>query len=324
MLAYGPLACDEHEGFDAAALAELRRTWPRAWVHVIGAPDEALRDAIVRAFEVPARLIDDLLHHSPRPRAERAEQLTLVVARMVEPVGAVEAEQLCAVIGDGFLVTFEERPGDLFERLRTRLREGIGELREGGADDLFAAMFETIVDAYYPVIDALGDELDHVEDALGPVTGERTARRLRTIKHDLLVLRRALGPMREVAAALARDESLGMRPRSRARCRDVHDQIAQLLDITATWRELAADLVELQLALSSQRMNEVMKVLTVMATVFIPLTFICSIYGMNFNTRVSPLNMPELEWYWGYPFALGLMGVTAVVLLAYFRRRGWI
>jgi magnesium transporter len=115
-----------------------------------------------------------------------------------------------------------------------------------------------------------------------------------------------------------------MRPRARARFRDVHDQIAQLLDLAATWRELAADLVELQLALSSQRMNEVMKVLTVMATVFIPLTFICSVYGMNFDTKASPLNMPELQWYWGYPFAIGLMVSTALGLVVYFRRRGWI
>jgi magnesium transporter len=148
--------------------------------------------------------------------------------------------------------------------------------------------------------------------------------RLRTLKHQMLGLRRALWPMREVLGSLAADESHVIGDEARMYLRDCQDHAAQLLDILTVSRELATDLRDLELSVASQRLNEVMKVLTIMATLFIPLTFICSIYGMNFDPGSSPLNMPELRWYFGYPFALSLMAITAIALLIYFRRKGWL
>ena len=170
----------------------------------------------------------------------------------------------------------------------------------------------------------IGDELDQIEDELPTMAQPQITPRLRQVKQDLLQIRRALWPLRDVLGGLASGQCPYVQEETRNYLRDCQDHCAQLIDIVGLYRELAADLVDLQISVAGQRMNEVMKVLTVMATLFIPLTFISSIYGMNFDPEVSPLNMPELKWFWGYPFALGLMGLTAFGLLVYFRRRGWI
>jgi magnesium transporter len=200
----------------------------------------------------------------------------------------------------------------------------VGEVRHGKADFLAYALLDAVIDAYFPVVEAIGDELDRIEDAMPDASQPQITPRLRQVKHDLLTVRRALWPLRDVLGGLASGQCPHVQEETRNYLRDCQDHCAQLIDIVGTYRELSADLVDLQISVAGQRLNEVMKVLTVMATLFIPLTFISSIYGMNFDPDTSPLNMPEVKWYWGYPFALGLMGATALGLLAYFRRRGWI
>lgn len=321
---YGPGGFEDGHGPDEAELRRLRARWPVTWVHVVGLGDAAVIRALGHAFGIHRLALADVVHDQQRPKVQRWGEVTQIVARMLDASGTAQTEQLSIFVGRDFVLSFEAREGEVFGALRERLRDDVGEVRHGKADFLAYGMLDAIIDAFFPVVEQIGDELDRIEDDLPDTSQAQITPRLRQVKHDLLHIRRALWPLRDVLGGLASGQCPHVQDETRNYLRDCQDHCAQLIDIVGTYRELAADLVDLQLAVASQRMNEVMKVLTVMATLFIPLTFISSIYGMNFDPNVSPLNMPEIKWYWGYPFALALMGGTALGLLVYFRRRGWI
>jgi magnesium transporter len=185
-------------------------------------------------------------------------------------------------------------------------------------------MLDAVVDHYFPVLEAYGEQLDALEEEILEGASRRTMHRLHGTKRELMGLRRAAWPKREALNALSRDPHELISDDTRIYLRDCYDHAVQIMDLVETYRDLASSLTDLYLSSVSQRMNEIMKVLTVFAAIFIPLTFVAGVYGMNFDTDVSPLNMPELEWYWGYPFALLLMALTGLGLLGYFWRKGWI
>jgi magnesium transporter len=324
MIGYGPDGREEEHAFDLGRLRQLRARWPVTWVHMIGLGDAATLTNLGTEFGLHPLALADVPQTHQRPKIERYGELVQIVIRIVDDIGSPETEQLSIFVGKNFVLSFEERKGDIFEVLRQRIREGSVRVCASGPDFLAYGLLDVAVDAFFPVLEAINEELENVEDAIPDAKPLELTGRLRKVKHQLLGLRRALWPMREVLGALASEESPMIQPETRTYLRDCQSHCAQLLDIVTTNRELATDLVDLQLTVAGQRLNEVMKVLTVMATLFIPLTFICSVYGMNFDTKESPFNMPELEWYYGYPFALMLMFSTAGVLLVYFRRRGWI
>jgi magnesium transporter len=322
--AYGPDGFECGEGPDPAELRRLRSRWPVTWVHVVGLGDAAVIESLGRVFGIHRLALADVVHDQQRPKVQRWGEVTQIVARMIEDVGSAQTEQLSIFVGRDFVLSFEQHKGELFATLRERLQADIGDVREGKSDFLAYALLDVVIDAFFPVVEQIGDVLDQIEDELPTMSQPHLTPRLRQVKQDLLHIRRALWPLRDVLGGLVSGQCPHVQEETRNYLRDCQDHCAQLIDIVGIYRELSADLVDLQLSVSSQRMNEVMKVLTIMATLFIPLTFISSIYGMNFDPETSPLNMPELKWYWGYPFALGLMGVTALGLLVYFRRRGWI
>lgn len=321
---YGPDGFEAGQGTDPSELKRLRSRWRVTWVHVVGLGDAAVIESLGRAFGIHRLALADVVHDQQRPKVQRWGDVTQIVARMTDEVGSAQTEQLSIFVGHDFVLSFEERKGEQFDALRERLRIDLGEARHGRSDFLAYALLDAVIDAFFPVVERIGDELDQIEDDLQTMTQPQLTPRLRTVKHDLLHIRRALWPLRDVLGGLASGQCPHVQDETRNYLRDCQDHCAQLIDIVGTYRELSADLVDLQISVSGQRLNEVMKVLTVMATVFIPLTFVSSIYGMNFDPDTSPLNMPELKWYWGYPFALGLMGAMALGLLVYFRRRGWI
>jgi magnesium transporter len=324
MIGFGPDGRDEEHAYDRERLHELRGQWPVTWIHVVGLGGATLISDIGREFELHPLALADVVQTHQRPKVERFGEVVQIVIRIVDDIGSPDTEQLSVFVGPGFVVSFEERKGDIFEVVRQRIRDGSVRVCASGSDFLAYALLDVAVDAFFPVLEAISEELENVEDAIPEAKPLELTGRLRTVKHQLLGLRRALWPMREVLGALASDESPVIRDETRAYLRDCQGHCAQLIDIVSTNRELATDLADLQLSFAGQRLNEVMKVLTVMATLFIPLTFICSVYGMNFDIERSPLNMPELHWYYGYPFALGLMVATAAGLLVFFRRKGWL
>jgi magnesium transporter len=230
----------------------------------------------------------------------------------------VVEEQLSLVLGPNYVLTFQERYGDIFAEVRERIRTDGSRLRQRGADYLAYALMDAAVDHYYQVLEAVGERTEALEERVLLDPDEETMKELHHLKRELLVVRRAIWPLREMLSSLQRSENGLMTERTRVFLRDVYDNAVQVLDSVESLRDVVSGLVDLYLSTVSFRTNEVMKVLTVMASIFIPLTFLAGIYGMNFQ------HMPELTHPWAYPALLGIMGVVALGMLWFFRRKGWL
>ena len=294
------------------------------WVDVTGLADIELIEGIGSAFGIHRLALEDVINVHQRPKAEAFDDHVFIVARMLVPGRGTETEQVSFFLGDNYLITFQEQPGDCFDPVRKRLETGRGRIRKAGADFLAYALIDTIVDGYYPVLEHYGEAVEKLEDEVIARPDAEQVDRIHTVKRDLLTLRRAVWPTREMVNGLIRDESPFLKEPTRIYLRDCYDHTIQLMDIVETYREIASGLLDVYLSSMSARMNEIMKVLTIIATIFIPLGFIAGLYGMNFDPGASPLNMPELRFYYGYPMAIGLMVAVAAGLVVYFWRKGWL
>jgi magnesium transporter len=243
---------------------------------------------------------------------------------MLSPGGEVSSEQVALFLGDGVLVSIQEKPGDCFAPVRERLRLSNGRIRGRGPDYMLYALVDAIIDHYFPVLEALADRLEILEEEVLARPRRELVGQIHLARRELLMLRRAVWPLREAVGRLLQEQTPRIEDDTRLFLRDCYDHVVQLLDMTETMREICSSLLETYMSSVSLRMNETMQVLTVIATIFIPLTFISGLYGMNFDHEISPWNMPELHWRWGYPAVLLLMGLVAVGLLIYFRRIGWL
>jgi len=235
----------------------------------------------------------------------------------------LETEQVSVFMGDGYLITVQEQPGDCFEGIRVRIREGGVRIRGNGADYLGYAVIDAIVEAYFPLLEAAASRLDELELLILKEPEKEHIAELHDLKRGLISLRRYLSPLHELIFGLARGDNPFFQDQTRVFLRDSHDHAKKAFDLVESYRDVTTGLMDLYLSLMSQKMNEVMKVLTIIATVFIPLSFIAGLYGMNFDPAVSRWNMPELGWPFGYPLALGLMATVAGVMLYYFKKKGW-
>ena len=324
LIGYGPESAEEREIENIDELQSLVSRWPVMWVNVDGLGDVEVVRALGEIFGLHRLTLEDVINVHQRPKVEDYSDHIFVVTRMIDPRGTPETEQISMFLGDGFLLTFQERPGDSFEPVRERIRRHRGIIRENKADYLAYALLDTVIDSYFPVLETFGERLEALEDTVMAEARSPQVSEIHNLKRDLLLLRRAIWPQREMINGLSRQSSPFVSDRTEIYLRDCYDHVVQLMDILETYREVATDLVDVYLSSTSARMNEVMKVLTIIATIFIPLSFIASLYGMNFDPAVSPWNMPELRWYLGYPFALALMALLAGGLLYNFRRKGWI
>lgn len=294
------------------------------WININGLGNADVIRAIGNIFGLHDLALEDVVNVHQRAKVEEFDHYLFVVARMVNRnQERVETEQLSMFIGHNFLVTFQERSGDCFNGLRNRLRSDV-RLRTRGPDFLAYALLDAVVDAYFAPIEAFGDVLEQLEDQLEISTSRQVVGRLHQIRSDLLLLRRSVWPQREAISNLLRDNNEFISGDTRLFLRDVYDHTVQLVDVNETYREICADLRDLHYSQISQRTNEVVKVLTIISTIFMPLSFLASVYGMNFDTSVSRYNMPELSNPYGYPLVLMCMGLTAALLLYYFYRRGWL
>lgn len=305
-------------------VADARGSARVVWVNINGLGDADVIRAIGSIFSLHDLALEDVVNVHQRAKVEEFEQYLFVVARMVSKNhDRLETEQLSMFIGQNFLVTFQERAGDCFNGLRNRLRSD-ARLRTRGPDFLAYALLDAVVDAYFAPLEAFGDALEQIEEELEVSSSAQLVGRLHQIRSDLLLLRRSIWPQREAISNLLRDNNEFVSGDTRLFLRDVYDHTVQLVDVNETYREICADLRELHYSQISQRTNEVVKVLTIISTIFMPLSFIASLYGMNFDTSASPYNMPELRNPYGYPLVLTCMGLSAALLLFYFYRRGWL
>ncbi|HWB13448.1 MAG TPA: magnesium/cobalt transporter CorA [Pirellulales bacterium] len=306
-----------------ADVVELLDQWPITWLTVAGLDDAATISELGRIFGLHALALEDVVQVHQRAKVEQYGEQLFIVARMAELNATLETEQLSLFVGKNFVLAFLEDPGDCFEPVRARLRAG-GPLRQAPTGQLAYSLLDAVIDAYFPVVEAYAERLDRLEDRVIARPNRRAVSEIHAAKHDLRSVRRIVWPLREAVNSLVRDPSPLIDDDTRVHLRDCYDHLVQIIDLVETYRELCSDLTDLYLSSLSNRMNEVMKVLTIIATIFMPLGFITGLYGMNFNTERSPWNMPELNWRYGYPFALGLMALTLLGMLWYFRHKGWL
>jgi len=324
VIRYGPDEIAEQPVDSIAALRERMGSAPVTWVDVRGLGDLGLIQEIGNLFNLHSLALEDVVNVHQRPKAEEYEDHLFIVTRMHVEERPPESEQISLFLGKNYVLTFQERAGDCFEPVRERIRKRRGRIRASGADYLAYALLDAVIDAYFPVLERFGETVEVLEELVTSRPGENLVSEIHKVKRDLLASRRAVWPMREMINQLIRDETPLVTDHTRIFLRDCYDHTVQLMDMIETYREIASSLVDIHLSSLSKRMNEIMKVLTIIATIFIPLGFIAGVYGMNFDPEASPWNMPELGWYLGYPFALGLMGLVAAGLVFYFWREGWI
>ena len=310
----------EQEDVQSEELAAFLDAPGTTWIDVEGIGDEGVMRALAEVLGLHALVTEDVVNTPQRPKAEPYDNHVLLIVRMVtpRPPAGIDSEQVSIVVGDRFVATFQERPGDVLDPVRARVRSGAGRIRTAGPGYLAYAILDSIIDAYYPVVEALGDALEMLEDEVMLDPSPDVLRKLNGVKNTLALLRRLLWPQRDAINSLIRGDADLIGEPVRVFLRDTHDHCTQLAEVVESYRELASGLLNTHLAVVSNRMNEIMKVLTIMASIFIPLGFLAGVYGMNFD------DMPELHLPWGYPALLAVMASAAMGMLLYFWRRGWI
>ncbi len=306
---------------DAASYLKNDRV---TWIDIRGIGHAPTFEALGKMFDLHPLALEDMVNVPQRPKVDVFPEQQLLITRMASiHEGTLHTEQMAILFGKGFVVTVQEEPDvDCLDPLRNRLRTG-GSVRRHGADHLAHALLDSVVDGFFPVLEHFGEVLDDIELRALSVAST-SPQHILAVKRDLLSLRRAIWPQRDLLAALLRDESPHISAETRPYFRDTYDHLVQLMDMVETFREIVSGLMDLLMSGASNRLNEVMKVLTVVSTVFLPMTFIAGVYGMNFATNASPYNMPELAWRYGYPFSIVLMIASATSLLVYYWHKGWI
>jgi len=291
------------------------------WINIDGLHDVELIESLGKHFEVHPLVLEDILNTGQRPKFDDFENYLFVVLKMLSPSQnnqAIETEQVSLVVGSNCVITFQERLGDVFQSVRERIRNGKGRIRKMGADYLAYALVDAIVDSYFAILEGMGDTIETMEDELIGDPSEQTLKRIYALKREMISLRRSIWPLREVISGFQRSESTLVQETTGVYLRDVYDHTIQVIDTVEAFRDMVSGMLDTYLSSLSNRMNNVMKVLTIIATLFIPLTFVAGIYGMNFK------HMPELRWKWGYAAVWLVMIAITAGLLVYFRRKKWI
>jgi len=315
---YSAESIEEKRVESVDALAEYVEKGGVTWINLDGLGNVDLIQRLGVLFSLHPLALEDVVSVHQRPKMDDYQEHIFGVIRMLHYDQTVETEQVSVFLGRKVVLTFQEHPGDCFEPIRDRLRRAKGQIRRQGADYLMYSILDAIIDGYFPFLEQLGEIVEELEDQVVVNPARRTLGRVHDIKRDLFSVRRAIWPLREAINTLIREESEFIGDTTRVYLRDCYDHAIQVLDIIETYRELAGGLMDVYLSSVSNKMNEVMKVLTIIATIFIPLTFMAGVYGMNFE------HMPELKWAWSYPALWALMVVIAGVMLILFRRKGWL
>jgi magnesium transporter len=323
-------ACDGTSTHESTVLSpqELtiaREKWPVVWLDVDGFEDLAAIRSVGDVFEIGELALEDATTPDERPKVEVFGHQVLIAVRMARFEGdTIVTDPMAIFLGDRYVITFHDRTvPDGFASVRQRIRHGRTRLGQLGADHLCALLLDAVIDGYFPVLERFGDRLEEIEDEALENPTRSLLGRIHDVRNDLMTLRRSLWPTRDVLHALGRESTAFVGDHARQHFRDSYDHTMELLDLTEGYREIGSDLRDIYLASINNRMNDVMKVLTVIATIFMPLTFITGYYGMNFNTQ-SPWNMPLLNFRYGGLVAAGIMAFTTIGMVVFFWQRGWL
>jgi len=298
----------------------------KTWIKVCGLHDIEKLKSIWSYFDLHPLIQEDIVNTSQRPKVESYENCIFFVLRMLscdEGEQVINSEQISIVLGKNYVLSFQETDKDYFKPIFDRLKIENGRMRSRGTDYLTYALIDTIVDHYFHIIEYIADEIEALEDELLKNPGEHLLTEIHKVRREVIYFRKSVWPLRDAINTAIRDESKFIAVDTKIYLRDVYDHMIQVIDNIENYRDMILSVHDMYMSYVSNKMNEVMKVLTIIATIFIPLTFIAGIYGMNFNPESSPFNMPELNWYWGYPISLAVMTVIAVIMIFYFKRKGW-
>ncbi len=288
------------------------------WLNIDGLHDISLIETVGQRFGLHPLVLEDILHTEQRAKVEVNDHHLYAVLQMLRPENEhILSEQISLILTDRWVLTFQETPGDVFDPIRNHLQQNKGRIRKLGPDYLFYALLDALVDNYFLTLEKIGDRIEALQDIVARNTDFDTLKKIHSLKREILFIRRAIWPVREMVNNLLREETPLIAHATRKFLKDVYDHVVEMVDIVENYREMTTGLLDIHLNATNNRMNAVMKVLTIIATIFIPLTFISSVYGMNFK------HMPELTWRWGYPVVLFVMVVAAIIMLIIFKRKRW-
>ncbi len=292
-----------------------------SWINIDGLSQVEVIGKIGKHFDLHPLVLEDIVNTGQRPKIEDFNDYVFVVLKMLgydDEKMEVTSEQVSLVLGSNFVISFQEKVGDVFDPIRVRIREAKGRIRKMGSDYLAYAIMDAIVDNYFSILEKLGDKIEGMESELISDPKPETLSTIHTLKRELLFIRKSVWPLREVISGLQRGESTLISDAVNVYFRDLYDHTIQVIDTVETFRDMVSGMLDTYLSSISNRMNEVMKVLTIIATIFIPLTFIAGIYGMNFE------RMPELKWPFAYPAVWVLMVGIFIGMIIYFKRKKWL
>ncbi len=317
---YDPEKLERYEDVSIEECIPLKETDSVSWINLYGLHDISLIDQLGENFGIHKLALEDILNTTHRPKLEIFEDYILIILKMLsfdEENAVINTEQFSFVFGRHHVLSFQERRGDVFNGVRERLKRKSGRIRNRGTDYLVYALIDSVVDSYFHILERIGDHLVTLEQDLINEPTQDCLNRIYHFKNQLLSLRKSIWPLREVIAEMQKEETPLIDPSIQVFIRDLYDHSIQVMDTVEIFRDTVSGLLDLYMSSVSNRMNEVMKVLTIMASIFIPLTFIAGIYGMNFEY------MPELKWRWAYPAIWMVMGATVVGMVFYFKKKRW-
>ncbi len=291
------------------------------WINIDGVHEVDVIEKLGKHFNLHPLVLEDVANTGQRPKIEDFADYIFLVLKMLyydEKERETKAEQVSLVLGSNWLISFQEREGDVFDSVRERIRSDKGRIRKMGGDYLIYALVDSVVDHYFQILERIGEKVEEIEDELVTNPAPETLHNIHDLKRQMIFLRKSVWPLREVINRLERWESPLVQKSTYIYLRDVYDHTIQVIDAIETFRDMVSGMLDIYLSSVSNRMNEVMKVLTIIATIFIPLTLVAGLYGMNFKY------MPELEWSWGYPMVLLSMLIIGLLMVMYFRRKKWL
>jgi magnesium transporter len=322
---------DEH--YDVATIKRIEKSEKylnsasRTWIQVEGVHDIDRLRSVWEYFDLHPLIQEDIVSTSQRPKVEIYDNAVFIVLRAItldESTQKLESEQISIVLGSNYVLSFQESENPVFEPIFKRLKLENTRLRRLGPDYLAYALIDTVVDHYFVALDLMGEFIERIEEEVVDRPNSAELPKIHALRRDLIIMRKSVWSLRDGINGLIREDVALISPEVRVYLRDVYDHVVQVIDSVETSREMVFSLYDMHMSGISNGMNEVMKVLTIIATIFIPLTFIAGIYGMNFDPDASPWNMPELGMYYGYPVAMGGMLLISLGMLYLFRRRGWL
>jgi magnesium transporter len=291
------------------------------WINIDGLHRVEILEKLGECYGFHPLVLEDILNTDQRPKVEDYGEYIYIVLKMLDQSNKsneILTEQISLILGPSFVISFQEREGDVFDPIRERIRNGKGRIRKMGADYLAYALLDSIVDNYFVIMEKLGEKIEFLEEEVVKRPIPETLQTIHHLKREMIFFRKAVWPLREVIGSLERGELPLVKETTRIYLRDVYDHTIQVIDTIETFRDMVSGMLDIYLSSVSNRLNAVMKVLTIIATIFMPLTFIAGIYGMNFKY------MPELEWRWGYPVVWLVMVGIGVFMLVYFRKKRWL